>query len=133
MDKNDLNSSRPITLLVTDDSALYREGLCALITHWHEFEVVGIAANGLEAIGLFRALQPDLTLMDIHMPVMDGVETMCEILREFPSAQIVMMAISGEDSRLFDAIRLGACGYILKEVSSRRLHHLLRDHALRKM
>jgi DNA-binding NarL/FixJ family response regulator len=114
------------TLLIVDDHPIYREGLQELIAHWDDFRVCGVAANGREALEMYHKLQPDIVLMDVNMPVMDGAEATRLILEEFPKARVVMLAISNHDPELLEAIEFGACGYTLKDINARQLHILLR-------
>jgi DNA-binding NarL/FixJ family response regulator len=114
------------TILLVDDHLLFREGLRGIIEHWEDFEIVGEASNGLEALQAVRKTLPDLVLMDITMPEMDGLEATRRIVREFPSTHVVMLTVSEEQEDLFDAIKVGAQGYVLKDMPSRRLHDLLR-------
>jgi DNA-binding NarL/FixJ family response regulator len=115
-----------ITLLIADDHLLFREGMRNIIAHWDDFQVVGEAANGLEAIQMSRELMPDIVLMDISMPVLNGIEATRRISRELPSVQIVILTSSEEEKNLFEAIKGGARGYVLKDTPSRRLHDSLR-------
>ena len=115
-----------ITLLLVDDHVLFREGMRNIIAHWEDFQVVGEAANGLEAIQMSRDLLPDIVLMDISMPVLNGIEATRRISRELPSVQIVILTSSEEEKNLFEAIKGGARGYVLKDTPSRRLHDSLR-------
>ena len=114
------------TILLVDDHLLFREGLRGIIEHWDDFEVVREASNGQEALEAVRKLLPDLVLMDITMPEMDGLEATRRIVREFPSRHVVMLTVSEEHEDLFEAIKVGAQGYVLKDMPSRRLHDLLR-------
>ena len=114
------------TILLVDDHLLFREGLRGIIEHWDDFEIVGEASNGLEALMSVRKLLPDLVLMDITMPEMDGLEATRRIVREYPSTRVVMLTVSEEQEDLFNAIKVGAQGYVLKDMPSRRLHDLLR-------
>jgi NarL family two-component system response regulator LiaR len=113
-------------VLLVDDHTLYREGLRELIRHWAEFEVIGEAANGQEAIELCRRRPPDIVLMDIQMPVMDGVEATRLIHQEFPATAVVMLTVSAEEKHLFEAISQGARGYVLKIIPARQLRDRLR-------
>jgi DNA-binding NarL/FixJ family response regulator len=114
------------TILIADDHVLFREGMRNIIHHWDDFEVVGEASNGLEALNLARELLPDIVLMDIAMPVMDGILATKRIVSELPSICIVMLTTSEEEEDLLNAIACGAQGYLLKDTPSRRLHDELR-------
>jgi len=114
------------TILIVDDHVLFREGMRNIINHWDDYEVVGEASNGLEALNLSRELLPDIILMDIAMPVMDGIHATKRIASELPSIRIIMLTTSEEEEDLFNAIKYGAQGYILKDTPSKRLHDELR-------
>jgi DNA-binding NarL/FixJ family response regulator len=116
-------------ILIVDDHVLFREGMRKIICQWNDYEVVGEAANGLEAINLSRELIPDIILMDIAMPVMDGIQATRQITSEFPSICVVVLTTSEEEEDLLNAIRYGAQGYILKDTPSKRLHDELRRMA----
>ena len=116
-------------VLLVDDHTLYREGLRALFSHWDDFEIVGEAANGAIAVELCRTLNPDMVLMDVQMPVMDGVEATRLIHQEFPNIDIVMLTMTIEEANLFESIRWGARGYILKDMPARQLGDRLRGVA----
>jgi two-component system nitrate/nitrite response regulator NarL len=114
------------SILIADDHVLFREGMQAIIRHWDDFEVCGEASNGAQAIEMAHKLLPDILLMDIHMPVMDGIEATRRLARELPSVRIVMLTMSEEGEDLFNAIKYGAQGYVLKDTPSKRLHDELR-------
>lgn len=114
------------TILLVDDHVLFLEGVRSLIADWDDFEVVGIASNGQAAVDLCRQLLPDLVLMDIHMPVLNGMQATEIISREMPTTKIVILTMSEKEKFLFDAIKAGARGYILKDTPVRRLHDQLR-------
>ncbi len=114
------------TILIVDDHILFREGMHGIIDHWDDFEVCGEASNGRDALVLAHDLLPDIVLMDINMPVMDGIEATHRISRELPSIRVVMLTMSEEEENLFKAIQFGAQGYILKDTPSKRLHDELR-------
>jgi DNA-binding NarL/FixJ family response regulator len=105
-------------ILLADDHALFREGLAGLLNAQPDLEVVGQAGDGLEALELARALQPDLIVMDIKMPVCDGLEATRLIRAELPTVRILMLTIHDEDEKLFEAIKAGASGYLLKNTTS---------------
>ncbi len=114
------------SILIADDHILFREGLQSIIGHWDDFKVCAEVSNGVEALQKAHELLPDIILMDIHMPVMDGIETTQRISKELPSIKIVMLTMSEDEDNLFTAIQCGARGYILKNTPSRRLHDELR-------
>jgi two-component system NarL family response regulator len=107
-------------VLLADDHRLIVEGLCALLAA-NGIEVAGVAVDGREAVAQALALNPDLILMDLRMPVMDGLTAMRLIKAQKPEIQIVMLTTSGEDEDLFASVQSGACGYILKNASGKAL------------
>ncbi|HXH08903.1 MAG TPA: response regulator transcription factor, partial [Alphaproteobacteria bacterium] len=115
-------------VLLVDDHALFRDGLASLMRAW-DMEVVGQASNGMEAVELTRKLHPDLVLMDIHMPVMDGLTATRIIKAEMPEVQVVMLTISDAEESLFEAVKAGAQGYILKNVPGDEFARLLSNLA----
>jgi len=114
------------TILIADDHVLFREGIRAIIGHWDDFRVVGEASNGAQAVEMALELKPDIMLMDVHMPVMDGIEATRRLTRELPDIRIVMLTVSEDEDDLFRAIKFGAHGYVLKDTPSKRLHDELR-------
>jgi NarL family two-component system response regulator LiaR len=115
-----------IRVLVADDHKLFRQGLISLIrTRGDEVEVIGEAATGREAIRLAGQLRPDVVLMDIYMPQGDGLQATSEIRERFPDIAVVMLTSSEEDEHLYEAVRLGASGYLLKSLDASELFGLL--------
>ena len=114
-----------IRVLLADDHSLFREGLANILNTQPEFEVVGEAGDGLEAMVKARELVPDLIVMDITMPGVNGVEATQRIKAELPQVTIVMLTVRDEDDELFAAIKSGAQGYLLKSIRSRDLVALL--------
>ena len=114
------------TVLLVDDHVLFREGLRTIITRWEDFDVVAEAENGQQALQLAHDLLPDVILMDIGMPVMDGLQATGQILRELPSMRVVILTVSENEDNLFHALKLGAQGFVLKNTPARRLHAQLR-------
>jgi two-component system nitrate/nitrite response regulator NarL len=114
------------TVLLADDHVLFREGLRGLIQHWDDFEVIGEASNGMEAVEMCEKHIPDLILMDITMPELNGLEATRRIKESYPSTHIVILTVSEEEEDLFGAIKNGAQGYVLKNMPARRLHDMLR-------
>lgn len=109
-----------IRVVVVDDHALFRAGLVGLLDDMREIQVVGEAANGLDAIDLIRNSHPDVVLMDINMPGMNGVEAV-QALRRSEKCKIIMLTISKHEDDLFEAISSGADGYLLKNVEPEEL------------
>jgi len=107
----------PIRVLVVDDHALFRRGLEMVLGQEKDIEVVGEAGDGAEAVELASALLPDIVLMDVRMPRRSGIEACTAIKDVVPSAKIVMLTISDDEADLYDAIKAGASGYLLKEIS----------------
>ncbi len=116
---------KPIAVLLADDHLLFREGLAGILRSRPNLHVVGGAADGEEAIKLARELEPDLILMDVRMPKVSGLEATRRIKAEMPNIHIVMLTMSGEDQDLFEAIKSGAQGYLLKNTSSDDLVRLI--------
>lgn len=120
----------PIKLLLVDDQLLFRKGLRALFDAQEDFEVVGEAAHGLEALDKARAFRPHVILMDVHMPTCDGVEATRLIKQEMPETKVIALTVSDEDEDLFGAIKAGAEGYLLKDLRPEelyeRIHEVLR-------
>lgn len=118
-----------LSVLLADDHQLFREGLAGILNAQPDFTVAGEASDGLEAVVKSRQLQPDLVIMDISMPRMDGVEAARQIKQEQPEAIVVMLTVRDEDEKLFEAIKSGAQGYLLKTIRSRDLLAMLRAAA----
>lgn len=105
-------------ILLVDDHDLFREGLAGLVNTEPDLSVVGQAADGLEALTLARDLRPDLIVMDINMPICDGLEATRLIREALDEVRIVMLTVHDEDEKLFAAIKAGANGYLLKDTNS---------------
>lgn len=112
--------------MLVDDQLLFRRGLRALLEEVTDFEIVGEASDGREAIGVARATRPDAILMDINMPVVNGVEATRAIKAEFPEVRVVALTVSDSDDDLFEAIKAGAQGYLLKDLRPEELFDMLR-------
>jgi DNA-binding NarL/FixJ family response regulator len=112
-------------VLLADDHSLFRDGLARILNSQIDFEVIGEATNGLEAIAEAQRLAPDLILMDVTMPVCDGLEATQRIKQEFPNMTIVMLTVNDESDKLFEAIRNGAQGYLLKSIRREEMLTLL--------
>lgn len=102
-------------VLVVDDHAVFRDGLAAILESLPGVEVVGAAGDGFEAVLSAQELEPDLVLMDLHMPAMDGIEATRRIVAERPDVAVLVLTMLADDRSVFDALRAGARGYLLKE------------------
>ncbi len=111
-------------ILIADDHALFRDGLRSLLEA-HDIEVVGEASNGEEAVELAWKLKPDVTLMDLMMPGIDGLEATKRLVAELPEVKVVILTASDDDANLFEAIKSGAKGYLLKDLESTQFFSLL--------
>jgi len=118
-----MNSLR---ILLVDDHLLFRKGLARLLDAQPDFEVVGEAADGLEAVEQTRALHPDLVLMDVRMPNCDGLEATRRIKAQMKDVQVVMLTVSDDEQDLATAVRYGADGYLLKDLLPEMLFQQLR-------
>jgi len=110
-----------VRVLIVDDQALFREGLRTLLSTRADIEVVGEAATGAEAIALVERLQPAVVLMDLRMPQMDGIEATTRMRDRWPSIPVLALTTFDDDGNVFGALRAGAAGYLLKDVSSETL------------
>jgi NarL family two-component system response regulator LiaR len=116
-----------IRVLIVDDHTVVRDGLQALLTVEPGMDVVGSAADGIEAVRLAQELKPDVILLDLVMPRMDGVQAINEIKRNNPAARILVLTSFAENHQVFSAIKSGAMGYIMKDTSADELIHAIRD------
>lgn len=116
-------------LLLVDDHHLFREGVAALFRYQPDFEVLGEASNAAEALKLCRELRPDLVLMDIDMPETSGIEALKAIKAELPEIQVVMLTVHESDEKLFEAVKNGAQGYLIKNIRTDEMLELLRGVA----
>ncbi|MDP9373181.1 MAG: response regulator transcription factor [Chloroflexota bacterium] len=122
-------TSAPIRILLVDDQALFRESLGLLLTAQPDLQVVGEAANGEEAVRQAAALRPAVVLMDLRMPVLDGVAATRRLRAEGPETQVIVLTTFDDDEYVFEALRAGAIGYLLKDVSGERLVEAVRAAA----
>ena len=114
-----------VRLVVVDDHALFRRGLISLLQEMPDFQVAGEASNGREALPVIEKNQPDVVLLDINMPVMNGIEALAEIRKANPSIKVLMLTISQNDEDLVAAIVAGANGYVLKNTEPEALHSII--------
>jgi DNA-binding NarL/FixJ family response regulator len=119
--------------MAVDDHPLYRHGISALVSVQADLKLVAEAANGREAIQQFRTHRPDVTLMDLQMPEMSGLDAIRAILSEFPDARIIVLTTYAGDVQVLRALKAGACGYLLKEALHREVLETIRAvHAGKK-
>ena len=118
-----------IKVLLADDQELIRQSLSFVMSRQEDIEMVGTAANGREALELVEEKQPDVVLLDIRMPEMDGVECTRRIKQEFPGIKVIILTTFDDDDYVFDALRYGASGYLLKGVSVDGLTNAVREAA----
>ncbi len=116
---------QPLTVLLVDDQLLFRKGLESVLADWPDVQVVGEAENGLEAIAKAHTLRPDIVLMDINMPHLDGLKATELIRHELPDVKVLVLTVSEQDENLFEAIKVGAHGYLLKDLKPEVLHEML--------
>ena len=114
------------TIMLVDDHALYREGLRELVMKWDDFEFIGEAENGKQAVERCEKLAPDVVLMDVKMPGMDGIAACGVLHREMPRSAVVMLSLYADDGRVLAAIGAGARGYLLKSIYASELHDRLK-------
>jgi DNA-binding NarL/FixJ family response regulator len=120
---------QPLRLLLVDDHALFREGLISLLSYQDDFTVVGEAEDAENVLDQARALKPDIVLMDVELPGEDGVTATQRLKMEMPTVIVVMLTVHDDSQTLFEAIKAGAQGYLVKNVRSRELLEQLRGLA----
>ena len=115
-----------IRILLADDHALVRQGLRSLLESIEDFEVVGEAANGREALRLIRALEPQVAVMDIAMPELNGLDATTHALRDQPRLRVLILSMHATESYVLEALRAGAAGYVLKDADAGELERAIR-------
>jgi len=115
-----------IRVLLADDQALFREGLDTLLSVHKDIEVIGQASNGQEAVDLALKLRPDVILMDMQMPILNGIGATRRLKKSLPECRVIMLTTFNDDETIFDALRAGAVGYLLKDVGSAQLAESIR-------
>src|SRR5499427_1884825 len=116
-----MSAGEPIRILTVDDHPLFRNGIAALLATQPDMSLVAEASNGREAVAQFRAHQPDITLMDLQMPEMNGLDALTVIRSEFPEARIIMLTTYRGDVQVLRAMQVGARAYLLKNLLDKEL------------
>ncbi len=118
-----------IRLLLVDDQTLFREGLRTLLSVQPDIEIIGEAGNGEEALRLVATLRPEVVLMDLHMPILDGVTTTRRLRESQPDCRVIILTTFDDDENVFEGLRAGAVGYMLKDAPSEKLIEAIRATA----
>ena len=121
--------NEPIRVLIADDHPLFRDGLFALLTDAPDTEPAGVATTGSEAVELALSAQPDVVVMDLHMPGLDGIEATRRITADSPHIAVVVLTMFDDDDSIFAALRAGARGYLLKGADREQIHSAVRAAA----
>src|ERR671921_21742 len=122
-----MDARSPIRILTVDDHPLLREGIAAVLANESDMVVVAEAGNGREAVEQFRAHRPDVTLMDLQMPVMSGTDAILAIRKDYPEARIIVLTTYGGDAQAVRALKAGASGYLLKNMVRKELVETIRS------
>jgi len=120
---------KSIRVLIVDDQALFREGVRTILSIQDDIEVIGEASNGEEALRLAVQYQPDVVLMDLRMPIMDGVTATKRLKSTLPDCKVIVLTTFDDEESVFDGLRGGAVGYLLKDVNSEKLYEAIRAAA----
>src|SRR5262252_6415968 len=121
-----MSTNNKIRVMVIDDQAVVRQGFVALINTVSDMEVIAEGVNGQQGVELYRQFEPDVTLMDLRMPVLSGVEAIATIRREFPTARIIVLTTYDGDEDIYRSLQAGAQGYLLKDVFFEDLEEAIR-------
>ena len=121
--------TRPLRVLIADDQRVVREGLALVVGLLDGVEVIGTASDGAHAVAQASTLHPDIVLMDLHMPVLDGVQATARIRAEHPHIQVLVLSTYAEDTDILPALRAGANGYLTKDATAEDIHRALHDVA----
>jgi DNA-binding NarL/FixJ family response regulator len=121
-----LSSAPPIRILCVEDHPVFREGLATVLASQPDMQLIGFAGNGVDAVAEFRKHQPDVTLMDLQLPGLNGTDVLVAIRGEFPRARVVMLTTSDGDGEIQRAMRAGAAAYLLKSMAKDDLLAVIR-------
>ncbi len=121
-----MDPQKPIRIVIVDDHAMLRKGLAVFLMSYDDLELVGEAANGKEALALVADKRPDIVLMDLMMPIMDGIASTRAIRRDFPDTQVIALTSFGEERLIKDVLAAGAISYLFKKISADDLTKAIR-------
>ena len=121
--------TEPIRVLIADDHPLFLDGLTALLTDGADTDLVGAATSGTEAVELAMATQPDVVVMDVHMPGLNGIEATRRIVADSPHIAVLVLTMFDDDDSIFSALRAGARGYLLKGADQEQIRNAIRAAA----
>ncbi|VEP15678.1 Response regulator protein VraR [Hyella patelloides LEGE 07179] len=121
-----MNQSNSINVLVAEDHEIVRDGICSIVNYQPDISVIAEAENGEQAVKLYREQQPDVVLMDLRMPIMEGVEAISKIKAEFSEAKIIILTTYDTDEDIYRGLQAGARGYLLKDTTSKELTTAIR-------
>jgi len=121
-----LENNSKIKVLITDDHALFRAGVKASLSHYTDIEFIGEAENGMQLLNLVKFLQPDVILLDIQMPIMDGIATLPEVKKILPDARIIMLTMNDDVSMISKLMELGANSYLTKNSDSETIYEAIK-------
>ncbi len=116
-----------IKVMIVDDQALIREGLQMILSLYNDIDIVGEAFNGQHALDIIKNINPDVVLMDIRMPIMDGVEATKIIKEKYPHIKVIILTTFNEDEYIFEGLKNGADGYILKDIKSEEIVKAIKE------
>lgn len=115
-----------IKVLITDDHAVFRTGVRSSLSHYHDIEFIGEAENGVQLLSLINSLQPDIILLDIQMPVMDGIATLPQVKKILPDAKIIMLTMSDDAGTISKLMEIGANSYLIKNSDSETIYEAIK-------
>jgi len=115
-----------INVILADDHIIFREGICSLLNRQSDVNVIAAAVNGREAVKLTRELKPKIVLMDITMPILNGVEATRQIVHEFPQTKVIALSMHSSKNFIVDMLKAGASGYLLKNCGFEELYHAIK-------